>query len=154
MTSEKKVLRVYLAGSFQKFGGWPDWRDYVIERCTKHAIEFYNPRSETDQGCIASFVAGDLAGVRSCDVVFCYLTGSGDIGASIECEHGRMNKKNIVLCADKSVTVVHPFLLGIARRFLIGPDTGIQYLKYLAKAGMEHEFDAIYAVMRKSSEQA
>lgn len=142
-------IRCYLAGSFKSFEGYEDWRDLVKERLGG-LIDFYDPRKETSQTSIATFVFQDLAGVESCDVVFYFVTGIGDVGAVAECTWGLAKGKLIVLCVKDGVEIVHPFIIGICRRMFIGMAVGLAYLKNLAELGLENEFQAIYKTMEKS----
>lgn len=114
-------------------------------------MDFYDPRTDTKQGSIASFVYQDLVnGVDSCDIVFYYVTDPGDVGSAIECGRADCCNKTVILCIDKRVNVVHPFLIGIARRIILGPEAGIVYLKSLAKYGLENEFKAIEETMKNN----
>ncbi len=141
-----KRIRCYLAGSFTAFEGYADWRDYVKEKVS--GMDFYDPRTDTNQGSIATFVYQDLSGVDGCDVVFYFVTNSGDVGASIECERGNSRNKIVVLCVKEGVGIVHPFLIGISRRMFIGIEVGAKYLSNLSECGLDKEFDAIYKTMR------
>lgn len=140
-------IKCYLAGGFVSFGKYPDWRDYIKEELSD-LMDFYDPRTDTNQTSISTFVYEDLAGVESCDLVFYFVTSIGDVGASIECERAHSRNKLVVLCVKApGVTIVHPFLIGIARRFFIGIDTGVTYLKNLTELGLDNEFQAIYKTM-------
>lgn len=109
-------------------------------------IDFYNPRIDTPQGSIATFVSGDLFGVSSCDICFVYLDeGGGDIvGAAIEAKRADAEEKLVILCSD--AVFPHPMLVGISRRVFFGLDVGIKYLNKLAEVGLENEFQAAYAM--------
>ena len=135
----KNNIRCYLAGPFTN----PEWRDRVISEV--EGIDFYNPRTDTLQGSIATFVAGDLSGVSSCNVCFVYIKkGRGDTGAAIEAERADAEGKLVILCSE--AVFPHPFLVGISRRVFFGLEAGIKYLGKLAKVGLENEFQAAYAV--------
>ncbi len=150
---DKQVLSCYLAGYFVPWGQHSDWRDFVLQEL-QDAIRFYDPRVDTDQGSIAMFISQDLAGVESCDCVFYFLTKSqGDVGAAIECTHAHAKGKLVILCIDQGLGFVHPFLLGIARRVLIGMDAGVSYLSLLSEYGLENEFQAAYKMMRASKKE-
>ena len=142
-------IKCYLAGSFVALEGYPDWRD-AVEEALGDAMSFYDPRTDTPQTSIASFVSGDLQGVGNSDVVFYFVTGAGDVGAVAECTWGLAKNKLIILCVKEGVTLVHPFIIGLCRRMFIGLPTGIAYLKNLATFGLQDEFKAIYATMNKS----
>lgn len=146
-----KRIKCYLAGafvSFGEYGEYDDWRDFIKEKLGDE-MEFYDPRTDTQQGSIATFVYQDLVnGVEGNDVVFYFVTGSGEVGAAVECERAECKNKLVVLCIDREVNVVHPVLFGIARRVVIGIETGIAYLQNLAKYGLESEFEAIYQTMK------
>ncbi len=145
-----KKVRCYLAGGFVPFGGYADWRDFIKERVGDE-MGFYDPRTDTKQGSIATFVYQDLVnGVDGSDIIFCFVTNSGDVGSAIECARADCKDKLVVLCIGRNVDVVHPVLLGIARRVLIGIETGVIYLKNLAKLGLEKEFEAIYQTMKNN----
>lgn len=145
---EEKV-KCYLAGHFGSFGEYEDWRDFVIEKC-RNKIKFYDPRFDTKQGSIATFVSEDLKGIENSDIVFYFVTNSGEIGAAIECAVGSCKGKLIVLCIDKGVVMVHPFLLGIARRVFIEIETGVTYLKKVAQYGLNNEYRAAYDILRST----
>ena|SRR3989344_8891943 len=136
-------IRCYLAGGFVPFGQYKDWRDYVKER-VGDKMEFYDPRIDTDQSSIATFVYQDLRGVGSCDIVFDFVTGWGDVGETAEDQEGNSKGKLVVLCINDGVRLVHPFLFGISRRVFMGMETGIVYLLNLAEYGLDNEFEAIY----------
>lgn len=141
-------MTCYLAGGFVPWKQYGDWRDFVIEKLGG-AIKFYDPRKETKQGSIATFVSQDLAGVESCDCVFYFLTeGRGDVGAASECAHANAKDKPVILCIERGLGFVHPFILGMARRVLVGLDSGVEYLSLLAQYGMEKEYQAAYQMMR------
>ncbi len=141
-----KKIRCYLAGGFVPFEGYPDWRDFIKER-VGGKMDFYDPRTDTDQSSIATFVYQDIKGVESCDMAFYFVTNSGDVGSSIECAWGNAKNKHVVICINGGVGLVHAFLIGIARRVFIGAETGIIYLHNLAEYGLENEFEAIYKTM-------
>lgn len=146
-----KKIRCYLAGWFVSMDGYKDWRDFFKKRL-ENKIDFYDPRTDTVQGSIASFVNQDLInGVDKSDIVFYYVTGFGDVGSAIECGRADCKNKIVILCLDKKVSVIHPFLIGIARRVLIGPEAGVAYLTALAKYGLNDEFKAIEEVMKSNS---
>lgn len=143
-----KKIRCYLAGAFVSFGTYSDWRDFVKEQLGD-LMEFYDPRTDTHQGSIATFVYQDLVnGVEGGDVVFYFVTSSGEVGAAVECERAECKNKLVVLCIDREVNVVHPVLFGISRRVFIGIETGVAYLRNLAECGLENEFKAIYQTMK------
>jgi len=145
-----KPISVYLAGPFMPWGEFPDWRDYVKEKLKDKQITFYDPRFDTDQGSIATFVSQDLAGVENTDCTFYFMDRSnGDAGAIIELAHGNAKKKLTILCIDKEIGFVHPMILGISRRAITGLDVGIIYLENLANVGIENEFQASYKTMQK-----
>jgi len=146
-----KKIRCYLAGWFVPMDGYEDWREFFKEKL-KNDMDFYDPRTDTKQGSIALFVYQDLVnGVDRSDIVFYYVTDSGDVGSAIECGRAECCNKPVILCIDrKVVNVVHPFLIGIARRMIIGPEAGVAYLKSLAKYGLENEFRAIEEVMKSN----
>lgn len=132
-------IRCYLAGPFTD----PEWRDRVIAEVK--GVDFYNPKTDTAQGSIATFVSGDLAGVLSCDVCFVYApTGRGDVGAAIEAGHADAMGKPVLLCTEDTFT--HPMLIGISRRVFSGLEAGIKYLNRLAEVGLENEFQAAYSM--------
>lgn len=146
---EMKKIKCYLAGWFVSLDKYPDWRDFVQEQL-KDVMDFYDPRRDTKQGSIATFVYEDLVdGVEGSDVVFYFVTNAGDVGSAIECERAECKDKLVILCIANNVKVVHPFLIGIARRIFIGMETGIAYLRNLAKYGLENEFQAIQEVLKK-----
>jgi len=142
-----KQIRCYLAGWFEPYGEHKDWRDFVKKELEGRML-FYDPRFDTKQASIATFVYEDLRGVEGGDIVFYFMThNSGDVGSSIESERGNCKNKLVVLCLGEDVKVPHPFLLGTARRMLIGLETGVAYLKKLAEYGIEDEFRAISELM-------
>lgn len=145
----KEKVKCYLAGHFGLFGKYEDWRDFVIERC-RNKIEFYDPRFDTKQGSIATFVSEDLKGVENSDIVFYFVTGPGEVGAAIECAVGLCKEKLIVLCIDEGVGMVHPFLLCIARRVFIGIETGVEYLEKVAQYGLNNEYRAAYDILKSN----
>jgi nucleoside 2-deoxyribosyltransferase len=145
-----KKIRCYLAGWFLPLNGFEDWREYFKEML-KNDLDFYDPRTDTKQGSIASFVYQDLVnGVDGSDIVFYFVTDSGDVGSAIECGRADCGNKPVILCIDKKVNVVHPFLIGIAKRVFSGPEAGVAYLKSLAKHGLKNEFKAIEEVMKRN----
>lgn len=144
-----KKIKCYLAGSFVALEEYADWRDFVKEEL-KEVMNFYDPRIDTSQGSIALFVTQDLSGVDANEMVFYFVTNVGDVGAAIECERAECKGKLVVLCISKEVHIVHPFLLGIARRVFIGIETGINYLRNLARCGLENEFEAIYKTLEEN----
>ncbi len=147
-----KKIKCYLAGWFVPFEEYPDWRDFVKEKL-KDAMDFYDPRIDTKQGSIATFVYEDLGkGVEGSDILFYFVTDSGDVGSAIECERADCRGKLVILCVDRKVDVVHPFLIGIARRVLIGMETGIVYLENLARCGLANEFEAIQKTMEREGD--
>lgn len=132
-------ISCYLAGPFTN----PEWRDQVISEVK--GIDFYNPRTDTPQGSIATFVSGDLLGVSSCDVCFVYIEkGRGDIGAAIEASRADTQGKLVILCSG--AVFPHPMFVGIVRRVFFGLEAGIKYLNKLAEVGLENEFQAAYAM--------
>ena len=143
------MLSCYLAGSFTPWRQFGDWRDFVAEQL-KSVIKFYDPRIETKQGSIATFVYQDLAGVESCDCTFYFLTrAQGDVGAASECAHANAKGKHVILCIDRDLDFVHPFIIGMARRVLIGLDSGVSYLSLLSNYGMDNEYKAAYEMLHK-----
>lgn len=142
-------IRCYLAGGFMSFKEYKDWRDLVKERLAGK-MDFYDPRIDTDQGSIATFVYQDLTGVAGCDVIFYFVTSVGDIGAAIECARGDAEGKLVVLCVNEGVRIVHPFLIGMARRVFIGMEAGVAYLNNLADSSLANEFEAIYKIIKSS----
>lgn len=147
--SEGKKIKVYLAGSFVPWASYLDWRNYIKERLG-HAIDFYDPRKNTNQISIAHFVYEDLErGVAESDLVFYFVTNVGDVGASAECAFGIAKGKFVVLCVNNDVKMVHPFTLGMGKRVFIGLDAGMVYLRNLVKYGLEDESKAIYATMKE-----
>lgn len=145
----KRKIRCYLAGWFVPFREYPDWRDYLKEKLAG-IMDFYDPRYDTFRGPIADFVSGDLRGVEQSDMVFYFATDSGEPGSAIECEHGRLGSKLVVLCVDKNVNAIHPFLIGIVHRVLIGMEAGEKYLALLSECGLENEFQALTAVLKNN----
>ena len=146
-------IRCYLAGAFVPFERYADWRDFVKERLSDLAdkIEFYDPRTDTRQGSIATFVYQDLVkGVEGSDMVFYFVTNSGDVGSAIECERAECRNKLVILCINERVNFIHSFLLGIPRRVIIGIDAGLDYLRNLAELGLDNEFEVIYRLMKGS----
>lgn len=137
-----KENQVLSCGAFRAFPGLPRLEGLPKEKLGG-VVEFYDPRFDTLQGSIATFVSDDLHGVETCDVVFYFMTDSGEPGSAIECDRGDCKNKLVVLCIDRTVNVVNPFLIGIARRVLFGIETGERYLKKLADYGLGHEFRAI-----------
>ncbi|MEK7646971.1 MAG: nucleoside 2-deoxyribosyltransferase domain-containing protein [Patescibacteria group bacterium] len=147
--SEKKKIKVYLAGAFVPYMTYLDWRNYVKERLD-HDIDFYDPRKDTNQTSIAHFVYEDLErGVVESDLVFYFVTGVGDVGAAAECAFGIAKGKFVVLCVNDGVRMVHPFVLGMGKRVFIGLDAGMAYLKNLAKYGLKDEYTATYDTMKE-----
>lgn len=147
-SQNERVLSCYLAGSFVPWGQYSDWRDFVIQQL-QNTVKFYDPRVDTDQGSIATFVSQDLKGVEDHDCIFYFVTEpQGEVGAAIECSHARDKGKLVILCINQDLGFIHPFLIGIARRILIGMDTGISYLSLLSKYGLENEYQAAYEMMR------
>lgn len=149
----RQVLSCYLAGSFVSWGQYSDWRDFVISKL-QSVMKFYDPRVDTDQGSIATFVSQDLAGVESCDCIFYFVTKpQGDVGAAMECVHALDKRRLVILCVNQGLGFIHPFLLGVARRVLIGIDAGVSYLSLLAKYGLGDEYRAAYEMMRTSRKE-
>lgn len=147
-----KKIRCYLAGAFVPFGKYADWRDFIKEGLGDE-MEFYDPRTDTRQGSIATFVYQDLVnGVDGSDVIFYFVINSGDeaVGAIVECARADAKNKLVVLCINKGIAVVHPVLFGISRRVFIGAEAGITYLHHLAEYGLENEFEAIYKTLKDS----
>lgn len=143
-------LSCYLAGSFTPFNAYPDWRDYVIKRIGD-AVKFYDPRTDTHQGSITTFVSEDLAGVESCDCIFYFMMESQCIGAAIECAVSNAKGKLVILCIDRSLDFVDPFLIGISRRICIGIDSGVVYLLSLARHGIADEFKVLREMMERKT---
>jgi len=148
---EKKLFSIYLAGTFEKLKVgkivYLDWRDYFKKRLGEiwPDLEFYDPREDTPQGEIAEFVSEDSFGVRESDVVFYYMTNNaGDVGASSEITIGTENNKLSIICLGPRVGAPHPFLMGKARRILIGLEIAIIYFSKLAEFGfsLDGEFKA------------
>lgn len=138
-----KRIKCYLAGAFVSFNGYSDWRDFFIEKL-KDLIDFYDPRVDTHQGSIATFVYEDLVkGVEGSDIVLYFVSDICDVGAAIEAERGECKNKLVIVCIDKNVRFVHSFLLGVARRIFIGVESVLVYLRNLAVYGLENEFVAI-----------
>jgi hypothetical protein len=153
---DKKLFSIYLAGNFEKLSvgniTYLDWRGYFKERLSEKFpdLEFYDPREDTPQGEIAEFVSEDSFGVRESDVVFYYMTSNvGDIGAGSEITIGTENNKLTVICFGPKVGAPHPFILGKARRILIGLEMAIIYFLKLAEFGfsLDAEFKAFNFVM-------
>ncbi len=149
-----KKIQCYLAGSFIPFGGCEDWRDYVESNCLCGKISFYDPRSDTEQESIASFTSQDLKGVGSSDVIFCFMDkNAGEVGSAAECGFGLAKNRMVILCIGEDVDFPHPFMLGLARRVIIGLDAGIEYLKGLADYGIENEFAVAYDFLKDKSQK-
>lgn len=153
---DKKLFSIYLAGNFEKINigniVYRDWRDYFKKRLNEKFpdLEFYDPREDTPQGDIATFVSEDSFGVRESDVVFYYMTNNtGDIGAGSEITIGTENNKLTVICFGPKVGAPHPFILGKARRIFIGLEMAISYFLKLAEFGfsIDGEFKAISFTM-------
>jgi len=153
---DKKLFSIYLAGTFEKLivgnTTYLDWREYFKKRLNEKFIdlEFYDPHEDTTQGEIAEFVSEDSFGVRDSDVVFYYMTNNtGDIGAGSEITIGTESNKLTVICFGPKVGAPHPFILGKARRILIGLEMAIIYFLKLAEFGftLDGEFKAINFVM-------
>lgn len=127
----------YLAGPFTT----PDWRDRVLAEVS--GIDFLDPRTDSRQGAIFEFVGDDLNHAAQCDICFVYApNGRGEIGAAIEAAYALAKGRTVVLCAEAEF--VHPMLVGIAARVFFGLETGIRYLRNLAK--FDKETDAAYAM--------
>ena len=73
---------------------------------------------------------------------------NGDAGAIVEIAHGNAKEKLTILCLDKEIGFVHPMVLGIARRVIVGLDVGIVYLQNLATVGLSKEYEAAYKTMQ------
>lgn len=150
-----KKIRCYLAGAFVEYNKYADWRDFVKEECKDCEIEFHDPRYDTQQGSIATFVSGDLNGVESCDITFLFYTSPkdtndvADMGGPMEGSHANAKGKIFVLCIDENVGFPNPFCLGVARRVLIKLETGIEYLKEISKWGLKNEFKAAYSILKE-----
>lgn len=139
-------ISIYLAGPFDKYGNYPDWRDYIKEKIPE--VHFFDPRFDTKQGCIAVFVSGDLGGVEQCDCTLTYVKKPhGDTGTTIETTHANAKDKLTILCLDKEIGFVSPMIIGISRRVLVGFDAAILYIKNLASVGLQNEFEAAYRTM-------
>lgn len=146
---EKEII-CYLAGPFCPYGCYDlDWRDTVKREVeiTNFNIKFIDPRIETRQGSISTFVYEDLKWARESDVCFLYDGDNRDVvgGAMEAAQHDCCANKRVILCSE--FNTAHPMVQGIARRYYIGLDVGIKYLTLLSKFGLEREFEVAYEML-------
>lgn len=135
-------MKIYLAGAFS------GWRDGVISALSGYPIEFYDPRTDTDQSSICSFTGEDRAGVVASDVIFCYAQqGYENVGMAWEVGIALQAKIPIILVAE--IDFVFPLLVGSALRVFTAMPPALNYLAEWAETG--NEMKAAYSAHNKSS---
>lgn len=146
---EMKEITCFLAGPFKAYDEYPDWRDKVRAevKITNYKIKFRDPRFDTKQGSISTFVSGDLKHARESHVCLLYDNAEDVVGGSIEAKEADSHNRLVIFCSEFNTT--HPMILGIARRVYIGLDSAIRYLTLLSEYGLENELTAAYQMLRE-----
>lgn len=123
-------MKIYLAGAFS------GWRDDVIKALKKYDVEFYDPRTDTDQSSIHTFTTEDKNGVTGSDAILCFAQeGHENLGMAWEVGIAVQAKKPIILVAETSF--IFPLLAGSALRIFTNMDAAIEYFQVWAKEGNE-----------------
>lgn len=129
-------MKVYLGGNVHT-----NWRKQVVEACPH--IEFLQPYKDsrgrfirTDEGVSlitpSHFVTRDLLFIRSCDVIFAYITKYGEHSR----HHGLMIELGYAKALRKAIVLVYEmpefdFATGIADTVFNDLEDGIAFLKFL-----------------------
>jgi len=158
----KRNITIYLAGRFMKYRGYPDWRDYLVEKINEELedlplgqevdIKFYDPRTDTPQGKgFAKFNDCDREGVLSSDIVFFFDIAPDNVqedpGAVNEATIGIENSKIVIFCTEMSV--IHPMFGNYCSGAIsIGMDSGIEFIVTLVEHGID-SFEAYHQMVEK-----
>jgi len=139
---KNKKIKIYLAGAFS------GWRDNVIASLSSYPIEFYDPRTDTDQSSICSFTTDDKNGVANSSAILCYAQeGHENVGLAWEAGIAVQAKVPLILVAE--VDFIFPLLAGSALRIFTSIPPAMDYFAEWAKTG--NELKAAYGAYYKSA---
>jgi len=117
----KKLL--YLAG-----GMYSGWQDKVKARLGD-LVEYFDPRTDADQRCLAALTVDDIRGATSCDLMLAYFEKDNPSGLGMAAEIGMARASGARIYLVDEHSHIHGFLAALCTRVYTDLDAALNVIE-------------------------